>query len=196
MIIAHHIILTGYGHWLPNDPRGSLSREIRKDTLAELGEIHYGRKANQPSRQELRTFHKQAKSRLQFPLLWFEAQFVRVIGEALGQVVRDRRLTCYACGVLRNHAHLVIRRHRRKAQEMIPAFWSVSREALQAAGLAAGDHPVWSRDPYVAYKNDPRAVRAAIGYIQRNFTKHRVASQTWDFVVPYDGWPHPRTPAP
>lgn len=29
-IIAHHLILHGYGHWLPNDPRGSGSREIRQ----------------------------------------------------------------------------------------------------------------------------------------------------------------------
>ncbi|OQB82433.1 MAG: hypothetical protein BWX88_03985 [Planctomycetes bacterium ADurb.Bin126] len=25
MVIGHHLMFTGYGHWLPNDPRGSLS---------------------------------------------------------------------------------------------------------------------------------------------------------------------------
>lgn len=28
-IIAHHLILHGYGHWFPNDPRGSGSDEVR-----------------------------------------------------------------------------------------------------------------------------------------------------------------------
>ncbi|MCE5325581.1 MAG: hypothetical protein ABFD92_17650 [Planctomycetaceae bacterium] len=36
MIIAHHIILTGYGHWLPNDPRGSLSRSVYKDSIESM----------------------------------------------------------------------------------------------------------------------------------------------------------------
>jgi hypothetical protein len=58
MILAHHIILTGYGHWLPNDPRGSLSKELRAEQLGDLGEIHYGRKPVQPPKPEkqLRTW--------------------------------------------------------------------------------------------------------------------------------------------
>lgn len=71
MIIAHHIILTGYGHWLPNDPRGSLSRKIRQSKFQVLGEIHYGRKKDQPSIQELRTFHAEAKKYLNHEVLWF-----------------------------------------------------------------------------------------------------------------------------
>ena len=42
MVIAHHIILTGYGHWLPNDPRGSMSREVHSARIAELGPDHDG----------------------------------------------------------------------------------------------------------------------------------------------------------
>lgn len=26
-IIAHHLVLTGYGQWLSNDPRGSMSEK-------------------------------------------------------------------------------------------------------------------------------------------------------------------------
>ena len=40
MVIGYHLIWTAYGWWLPNDPRGSMSRLIRSDIIAELGELH------------------------------------------------------------------------------------------------------------------------------------------------------------
>ena len=33
MIIAYHAIFTTYGTWLPNDPRGSYSKEIYNEEL-------------------------------------------------------------------------------------------------------------------------------------------------------------------
>ncbi len=37
IVIAHHLIWTAYGWWLPNDPRGSTSHTIASDVLAEPG---------------------------------------------------------------------------------------------------------------------------------------------------------------
>ena len=42
--IAHHLLLHSYGHWLPNDPRGSGSDELRQEKFDHLGTIHKGRK--------------------------------------------------------------------------------------------------------------------------------------------------------
>lgn len=70
-VIAHHFILTGYGHGLPNDPRGSMSSEVRQGKIAPLGERHYGRKTVQPSREELRGFHRRAKGELEHAVLWW-----------------------------------------------------------------------------------------------------------------------------
>ena len=53
-VIGHHLILTGYAHWLPNDVRGSGSDEVRGEELRPLGQIYYGRKEVQPPREELR----------------------------------------------------------------------------------------------------------------------------------------------
>ena len=44
MVIAYHLVWTLYGWWLPNDPRGSMSRTIASDVIAELGALHYTRK--------------------------------------------------------------------------------------------------------------------------------------------------------
>jgi hypothetical protein len=194
VIIAHHIILTGYGHWLPNDPRGSMSRQIRTGNLRALGGGHYGRRQDQPRREDLRAFRRNASTRLAHTLLWFDAPQRQAIGEAFGAVIAAERLTCYACVVLRNHAHLVTRRHRLQAEEMISLLRERSRQLLSRRGPLPAYHPLWSSDPYVAFKDTPQAVSAAIRYIQSHFAKHNIEPQNWDFAVPYDNWPFHKKP--
>ena len=94
LIIAHHIMLTGYGHWLPNDPRGSLSRELRVGKLAALGEIHFGRKQQQPTTQEIREFYRAAEKHLKYPVVWFDPAQRQAVGEAFGVAIAAEGLTC------------------------------------------------------------------------------------------------------
>lgn len=37
-VLAYHLILSAYGFWLPNDPRGSWSEVVRSPDLMEYGE--------------------------------------------------------------------------------------------------------------------------------------------------------------
>ena len=69
LVIAHHLVWTIYGVWLPNDPRGSGSAEVRRDNLAELGAAHLGRKAIQPTGQTICEFYKAATPLLQHPVV-------------------------------------------------------------------------------------------------------------------------------
>ena len=189
MVLAHHIILTGYGHWLPNDPRGSLSKDFRSDAIPSLGDIHYGRKSPQPPIEHVKTFRKQAGRKLKHPVLWFGVDETKILGDAFRRVVSTAKLTCYACGILRNHAHLVIRKHKLKGEGMIKLLKDESLKALQEMNLLPPTHPLWSQDDYFVFKDTPAAVRAAVGYIVKHFEKHRIPTQGWDFVVPYDNWP-------
>ena len=83
-VLAHHLIWTGYGHWLPNDPRGSGSKIVRSEILDGLGPIHYGRKAVQPRRQLVRDFYEDAHSRLKHAPLEFGDDQIALIGKAFG----------------------------------------------------------------------------------------------------------------
>jgi len=196
MILAHHIMLTGYAHWLPNDPRGSMSRIFRNPELRRLGEIHFGRKWDQPTLEQLKAFYADAREFLKHPVLWFDDAHMQAIGRAIGDVVTAEKLTCYACGVMRNHVHVVVRVHRMKDDEMLRAFMQASHHALVTRGLVDPTHPVWSQDRNVRFKDSVRAVQSAIAYVRGNFVKHRVRLQEWGFVVPYDGWPHHKRGAP
>src|SRR5438309_2326166 len=100
IVIAYHLIWTAYGWWLPNDPRGSGSNTIRNDILAELGDLHHGRKRVQPTAVEVRRFYENAAALLHHPLLRFDARAIRTVGAAFCEVIAEQRYTCYACAVM------------------------------------------------------------------------------------------------
>jgi len=189
VIIGHHLILHGYGHWLPNDPRGSGSEELRQEKLDDLGPIHFGRKPVQPPRDELRAFWREARPRLDFPIVWFDDAKRQAMGEAFAEVVRRCKYTVWACAILSNHAHLCIRRHRDDALTMWNHFVEESRAQLRLFADVPENHPIWSHRPCEVFLYTPEEVRGRVDYIEENPGKHRLETQTWPFVQVYDGWP-------
>lgn len=94
MVIAYHLIWTAYGYWLPNDPRGSMSKTIACDVIAELGELHFGRKRVQPSARETREFREQSRGVLRYSLLQFSPSDFTVIAEGIAQAMSEQSYTC------------------------------------------------------------------------------------------------------
>jgi len=192
IVIAHHLIWTAYGWWLPNDPRGSTSRTVASDVIAALGELHHGRRRLQPASGAIREFYERASELLKFPLLELSAGDVRLVADALGEAISRHRYTCYACAIMPDHVHVVIRKHRHKAEEMIEHLQEASRLALRGCGARAEGHPVWGGGGWKVFLDSPEDVRRTIAYIRDNPVKLRLAGQEWPFVSEYDGWPlHP-----
>lgn len=189
--LAHHLILTLYGHWPPNDNRGSGSADFRDDKFAALGPIHHGRKPahEQPTRGELRAFHKQVQPLLNYPIFWIDDAKRQACADAIREVLRANKYTCYACAICANHLHLLIRRHRDDWQIMWRHLVNALCAALRGFDDLSDDHPVISNRPYAVYAYDPEGIRARIDYIERNPEKEGLARQHHDFVTAYDGWP-------
>lgn len=193
IVIAHHLILTGYGFWLPNDLRGSGSTEIRNDILKPLGPIRHGRQRVQPTRDALKHFYRDANELLQFDPLWFDSAKRQALSDAFRETARDFRYTVYACAICSNHAHLVVRRHRDDALTIFDCFAGASRERLRET-FNLREHPVWSDRPYGVFLYSPDDIRHRINYVNGNPGKEKLPAQDWDFVTPYDGWPHAKKP--
>jgi REP element-mobilizing transposase RayT len=191
MIIAHHLIWTLYGHWLPNDLRGSGSIELYDEKFAPLGPIHHGRKPKhlQPSKKELREFHRHAEPLLKFPRFWIDDAKRQAIRDAFAKVVAERRYTVWACAIMSNHAHMVIRRHRDDALAMWQAIADTSRLVLREFADIGVDHPVWSTRPYKVFLRTPDEVRGRIAYVEGNPAKEGLSAQRYDFVQSYNNWP-------
>jgi REP element-mobilizing transposase RayT len=184
-ILASHLIFTGYGHWLSNDPRGSGSTETRKDDLRELGAIHAGRKRVQPPRDEVRAFYREATERLDHDVLWFDDAMRLTIADAVKQACGELGYTLHAFCVCSNHMHALARPHRDRAEAMMLNLVKASRAALRESSLVPPLHPVWSARPYKVFKHTPQQVRVCVDYIFNNPMKEGLPVQRWDFVRPY-----------
>jgi REP element-mobilizing transposase RayT len=193
LVIAYHLIWTAYGCWLPNDPRGSGSQTIRSEILIELGELHFGRKKIQPAGRVVRQFYEQAVDLLKHPLLTFDDAERRLIAEAFSEVMERERYTCYACAIMPDHVHAVIRKHKDTAEEMVDKLKEASRTKLIEAGRRAVTHPTWlAGHGWKVFLDHPDEVRRTIRYVQQNPIKIGLPAQSWSFVKVYDGWPlHP-----
>ncbi len=187
IIIGHHIMWTLYGWWLPNDPRGSTSRILRNDLLTELGQLYFGRKSIQPASHDLRIFYQQAQSLLEHELCTFLPREFDMVASAIGSAIQEYGYTCYACAIMPDHVHLLIRKHRDLAEEMIEKVQTLSRKRLE--GLRPTGHPLWTRGGWKVFLDHPDEMHRTIQYINNNPLKQRLSAQDWPFVTHYDNWP-------
>src|SRR6266545_1129138 len=192
IVIAHHLVWTVYGRWLPNDPRGSNSDYVASEVIAELGELHRGRKKIQPAGWVIRDFYQRAEEVLVYPLLTLDAAARAEVGAAFADVIESERYTCYACAVMPDHVHLLIRKHKHTAEEMIDHFQQASRIRLADTQHRTTDHPTWGGPGWKVFLDHPDDVRRTSTYIEKNPLPLRLPKQVWPFVKEYDGWPlHP-----
>jgi REP element-mobilizing transposase RayT len=192
LVIAYHLIWTAYGWWLPNDPRGSGSRTIRSDILAQLGELHFGRKKVQPAGRVIREFYAKAATLLRHALVTFDDTARQVVATAFAEVVAREKFTCWACVIMPDHVHSLIRKHRLQAEAMIERLKAESAARLRTLAPRAGDHPVWGGGGWKVFLDHPDEARRTATYVERNPDPYGLPRQSYPFVQPYDGWPlHP-----
>jgi hypothetical protein len=91
MIVGYHLIMTAYGFWLPNDPRGSWSHFVGSWDLFRAGGTGTRNKV-----AERRSYAKDphdrakrvaAKAALSYPPVRFTGIQARAIGRGFGQYV-------------------------------------------------------------------------------------------------------------
>ena len=185
IVIAHHLVLMGYGHWLPNDPRGSGSDEIRSDLLRELGDIRRGRQRNQPTRTDLRAYFRAAEPRLADDVLWFDAPMRDLIATAFATAATQFGYVVWACAVLRNHAHLVVRRNSHRHDVMWRTFAEAARQSLRVVADVPVLHRVWGERPFSRFLYTPTDVRGRTEHMRENPAKEGLPEQPWPFVTAY-----------
>ena len=192
LVIAHHLIWTAYGWWLPNDPRGSSSSLIRNDVLTSLGELHQGRKRVQPAGREIREFYAKAAPLLQHSLLQFDEAARGLIAATFAEVVACEKLTCWAAVIMPDHIHLLVRKHKLLAEDMIECLQEASAARLRMTEPWHAGHPVWGGPGWKVFLDHPSDVRRTIAYIERNPDPYGLPRQHHPFVIPYNDWPlHP-----
>jgi hypothetical protein len=196
VVLAHHLIFTTYGFWLPNDPRGSWSDFVRSWEL-----YWYGPATKVTTRRSLaRDAHDRAlrqlqKTALRYEPVKFSEQQVRCIARGFERAVRESGYVLLACSILPEHIHGVVQRHCNPGERIIGHLKARATQQLLAERLhpfgdlrdASGRVPcAWSRRGWRVYLDSTDDIRRAIRYVEANPGKQRRAAQSWPFVTRYE----------
>jgi REP element-mobilizing transposase RayT len=194
-VLAYHVIFCTHGFWLPNDPRGSGSTEVRYEPLREFGPatpVTTRRSvAGKPHDRQRRLAAKQV---LKYPEVTFTGLQAQSVGNGFGEMVRKSGYIGHACAILPQHVHLVIARHRYPIEQVVRLL----RQAATARLLEDGRHPfaeqrapngrlpsVWGQDFRKVFLYTPEEIRQRIKYVEENPLKEGKPRQKWSFVVAY-----------
>jgi hypothetical protein len=192
VILGTHLIISAYGFWLPNDPRGSWSDFVGSWELLKFGpatKVNDSRNyAKDPHDAALRRAAKQA---LKYPPVRFNEAQREAIAAGFKRACAEADYLRGACCIGHDHAHLVLGRHERDAQVIVGHLKAQATRELTARGI----HPLsgytgkrgglptpWSEGCWKVFIDDEDQLAKAIQYVQRHPAKEGLPAQSWEFV--------------
>ena len=178
MIIAYHAIFTTYGTWLPNDPRGSYSKEVYNEQLRMLSRIKYGRQNPPPAKDLLLRFWTAATPHLTRPPFFIDENSRPIIAAGFSRVFQRLGIRIPACAIMNDHAHVLILRSKYRIEYLVNQLKGAATRALKLKQTP------WTRGCWKVFINNPAALLAAADYIQANPTCAGLSAQNWDFITP------------
>jgi REP element-mobilizing transposase RayT len=194
-VIAYHLILTAYGFWLPNDPRGSWSEFVRSWELLRFGPATktntHRSVAHHSHDRELRQAAKRALAR---EPVQFTGEQCRAIGMGFFNYCRRTGCKIYACSILPTHAHLVVGRMEYGIEHVANLLKGAATTELSRRDLHPfADEPYrngklptpWVRHQWSCFLDSENDILRAIEYVKNNPIKDGKPAQKWSCVIPY-----------
>jgi hypothetical protein len=193
-VLAYHAIFCTHGFWLPNDPRGSQSTEVRADNLRPFGPATKTdeRHSVAAAPHDL-TARRRAKELLVYPEVVFDGYQALSVARGFAAATAKSGYVIHACSILPCHVHLVIRRHRYAIEQV----GRLLRQSATGHLLRDGRHPfagqrtaagrlpsVWAQDFWKVFLFDEAAIRRANCYVEDNPVREGKRPQRWSFVTP------------
>ena len=195
MVIGYHVIMSFYGFWLPNDPRGSWSTWIRNWELLRFGPATKVETTRSVARVACdHRLRRAAKEALKYPPVVLNGEQAQAVGLAFKTAIEEGDYHCYACSVLPQHVHLVLGRHPRQIEGMLTHLRSAVTRKLNAERLNPllrfqtdkGYVPTpWAHGVWKVFLDSVEDMNRAIRYVEDNPLKERKARQSWTMVIPY-----------
>jgi REP element-mobilizing transposase RayT len=195
MVLASHIVVTCYGFWLPNDPRGSWSDFVRSWELFWFGGPATKTNARFSSAGDGdahdHAFRRAMKSKLKYPPVAFTGEQALCAARGFARAVSESGYRVFACAILPSHAHLVVERHKTPAERIAGHLKARATQALVDKDLhpfvrhrgADGRFPsVWAHRAWKVFLDEVDAIARAVQYVEENPIKEGKKRQEWSFV--------------
>lgn len=186
-MIAFHLIVSAYGFWLPNDPRGSWSDFVGSWELLKFGpatKVNDDRNyAKDPHDVALRRAAKQA---LKYRAVRLNDDQREAIAAGFGVACEEGKYTCRACCIGYDHAHVVLEQHDRQITVIAGHLKARSTRSLTERGVhpfcghigKRGGLPTpWSEGCWKVFIDTQEQLQMAIQYVQRHPKKEGLPEQ-------------------
>ncbi|HDZ69273.1 MAG TPA: hypothetical protein ENH43_02515, partial [Phycisphaerales bacterium] len=173
-----HAIFTTYGTWLPNDPRGSYSKEIYNAQLRMSGKIKYGRQNPVPAKKLLLRFLAAATPYISRAPFFIDDNCRPIIAAGLSRVVQRLGIKIPACAIMNDHIHVLVLRSRYRIEYLVNQFKGAATRALKLKRTP------WARGCWKVFITDTETLLAAAKYVQANPIYAGLPAQCWDFITP------------
>jgi REP element-mobilizing transposase RayT len=194
MVIAYHLILSCYGFWLPNDPRGSWSDFVRRYELYAFGPAtKVNTRQSLAARDHDAEQRRAAKSALKYKPVRFTGKQARSVAQGFAFRATRSNYAVHACAVMPDHAHLVIARHPQRIETISNQLKGAATRQLVKDRLhpfvgvrdAKGQTPSpWAHGQWKVFIDSETQLDNAIRYVAQNPTKAGLKPQHWKFVKP------------
>jgi REP element-mobilizing transposase RayT len=197
VILATHVIVSCYGFWLPNEERGSWSDFVRSWQLYQkfgpATEVSTHRSVARKRYDRQRRAESQAS--LKYEPVVFNGLQARAVARGFALQVDKSGYVVYACSILENHAHLVIKPHRYDVVQVANLLKGAATRELEREGL----HPFrddrrpdgtlpspWGSKCWRVYLDSESDVRRAVKQVEDNPQREGKRKQTWNSVEPFE----------
>ena len=194
MVRWYHLIMTAYGFWLPNDPRGSWSDFVGFWELYKFGPATKTTEkrslAHDPHDRATRLAAKEA---LKYPPVRFDEKQRHAIAEGFAIAVAESNYALHALCIGHDHSHAIVSRHNRSIEQIARHLKSKATVALtrnEVHPLAEymnndGSCPTpWAAKCRSVFINDEVQLAAAIAYVQRHPQKEGLPAQSHEYLKP------------
>ncbi len=191
MIYAFHLTWTTYGHWFPNDPRGSWSQEIWQPALRQVRELDEDRFVLQPRavpKAVLQRFMNRARSSLRHRTVVLGREEIVLVGTAFEEVLIGKGVCTLGCAIMRDHVHVLVRRPDCSHERLVSALKGRSAQRVRAhrgipiAARRSERVPIWTVGYWVRYVPKVDVAEGVARYIEENPPRHGLPVQRWGFV--------------
>jgi REP element-mobilizing transposase RayT len=195
MLHGFHVIISTYGFWLPNDPRGSWSDFVRRRELTRFGKAtKFNTRQTMAAVQHDVDQRKSAKRSLNFPEVILTGKQALSVARGFTVAIEESDYHVFACSILPQHIHLVIAPSTKSIRIAVGHLKGRATQRLAADGLhpLANYHEMdgtlpspWARNSWVVYVFSEEHLLQAIRYVNQNPLKEGKKCQTWSFVREY-----------
>jgi len=190
--LGWHLILSFYGFWLPNDPRGSGSTYVRSDRLFRAGgggtrHLADGERSVAARPVDPR-WRRRTNSVLEHDPVRLEGDQARSVARGIAGWSEEAEHPVWRCGILRQHVHLLVAPSPLSPRRIVGHLKARVTQRLRADRthpfLDAADeivNPLWSRGWRSRFVTSPWWLAGAYRYVGTNPPKEGLRRQRWWF---------------